>query len=175
MVGYGRYSTLNRNTQWRARLLPVGGPYTSSPELFQVAIAPDDPKFLVITTSDPSITTGQSTTGPILIWVSTDAGQNWDLAFDGASLTATETIRNIDVSIDYGGKRDIGFVTVDSSGVAGSHAQYFRTLIGIPGILRVKYVVFSGHGVRRGNHVPFHDTGIGRYRGRHSNVGRDYE
>ena len=89
--------------------------------LFQVAIAPDDPKFIAVTAdhinqfsaSDTDLTTNP---GPKMIWVSTDAGQNWDLAYDGAGggtntfdLGATETIRNLDISIDYGGKRDIGF------------------------------------------------------------------
>ena len=109
-TGASRYSALARNTQWQARMTA-----TDIPELFQVTLAPDDPKFVAVTSSDPTITTGQSTDGPILIWVSTDGGQNWDLAFDGTALNATETIREIDISIDYGGKRDIGFVTVDST------------------------------------------------------------
>ena len=108
------YNALVRNGQWQARMTA-----TDIPELFQVALAPDDPKFVAVTSSDPTIITGQSQDGPILIWVSTDGGQNWDLAFDGADLLANETIREIDISIDYGGKRDIGFVTVGSAAAAG--------------------------------------------------------
>ena len=102
--------------------------------LFQVAIAPDDPKFMAVTadhinqfaTTDTDLTTNP---GPKMIWVTTDAGQNWDLAYDGAGggtnvfdLGATETIRALDISIDYGGKRDIGFVTANA---IGSGARWF--------------------------------------------------
>ncbi len=89
--------------------------------LYQVAIAPDDPKVMVVT-SDLGWPAFVGNPGPKLIWITVDAGQNWDLAYDGTGLEPgvmgvipSETIRCIDVSIDYGGKRDIGFGTVNGT------------------------------------------------------------
>jgi hypothetical protein len=109
-TGSSRYGALARNVQWAA-YMATG----ASPELFQVVLAPDDPKFVVVSSNIGGATA--LTAGPSQLWVSTDAGQNWELAFNGTGvLGATETIRNIAVSIDYGGKRDIGFVTVTGTG-----------------------------------------------------------
>jgi hypothetical protein len=55
-----------------------------------------------------------------MIWITSDAGATWDLAFDAANYInwgANETIRCIDISADYGGRRDLAFGTVD--GAAG--------------------------------------------------------
>ena len=58
--------------------------------LFQVAVAPDDPKFFAVTAQHRHSMPHR----PRQIWVTTDAGQNWDLAFNGTrSWTPTETIR----------------------------------------------------------------------------------
>jgi hypothetical protein len=84
--------------------------FNAGSNLFQVAIAPDDPKVFAVTSDN-----GVLGTGPRMIWITVDAGQNWDLAFDGVGLEAVETIRDLDISIDYGGKRDIGFCTVNGT------------------------------------------------------------
>ena len=91
---------------------------------YQVVMAPDDPKFIAVTCD--GTTNGMTTalhgagngvnSGPKRIYVSSDSGNTWDQAFDGIALGATEYIRNLDISIDYGGKRDIGFVTVTGTG-----------------------------------------------------------
>jgi len=93
-----------------AAILPVNA--------YNVAVAPDDPKFVAIT-SDPELGIRQ---GPRRVWVSADGGSNWELAFNGGTiaaplngLAATEFIRDIDISIDWGGKRDIGFVTQNTN------------------------------------------------------------
>jgi len=88
-------------------------------QLYQVAVAPDDPKFVVVTSDNGSAVNDAlgRNSGPRLIWVTTDAGVTWDLAFDGFNqLGPNEYIRDIDISMDYGGKRDVGFVTVSPSG-----------------------------------------------------------
>ena len=108
-------------TRWIALVRSASFP--TGADLFQVAIAPDDAKFIAVTSDGGLGVAGgiaAMKTGPKVIWVTTDAGQNWDLAFDGTqpgTLAATETIRDFDISMDYGGKRDIGFVTVNSDGV----------------------------------------------------------
>ncbi len=93
---------------------------------FQVAIAPDDSKVWIVTTDQgvvvPAPGTGAvqppaANPGPRHIWITMDAGATWDLAFDGTvNLIANETIRCIDISVDYGGKRDIGFGTTAAGG-----------------------------------------------------------
>jgi hypothetical protein len=103
-------------------------------QCYQVAIAPDDPKFIAVTCDGTTL--GMTTTlhptgngfgsGPKRIYVTSDAGSTWDLAYDGSTPTGwtagsptlgpTESIRNLDISIDYGGKRDIGFVTATGTG-----------------------------------------------------------
>jgi len=109
------------------------GDATFPVNLYQVAIAPDDAKVMAVTsdyclqnlaakTALGFLASGFST-GPRRIWFTSDAGQNWDLAFEGGpatgsatGLAAGESIRNLDISIDYGGKRDIGFVTATAAG-----------------------------------------------------------
>jgi len=78
---------------------------------YWVAVAPDDPKFvaLVCDTAGAQMNAGLNA-GPNRIFVSTDGGANWDVAFSGDPAFAGRIV-DIDVSIDYGGKRDIGFVT----------------------------------------------------------------
>ena len=110
---FSRDNALRRHPLWA----PVAG---TERNIFQVAVAPDNPGFIVISTSlAVPRSTGWNSGGPIALWVSTDTGQNWDLAYNGAAAGAFaggETIRDIDVSIDYGGKRDIGFVTTSAAG-----------------------------------------------------------
>ncbi len=90
--------------------------------LYHVAIAPDDPKTMVVTSDRGSAATVADTAGPTLIWITIDGGQNWDLAFNGVVganvfVASGESIHCIDISADYGGKRDIGFGTVTAAGV----------------------------------------------------------
>jgi len=116
--------------------------------LYSVAIAPDDPKIIAVTADNTTFanllitglanvvafagtygSTINPASGPKSIYITMDGGANWELAYDGSvapavlndgiSLNTNETIRDLDISIDYGGKRDIGFVTVDSNATAG--------------------------------------------------------
>ncbi len=113
--------------------------------LYQIAMAPDDPKFIAVscdgTAGGVVGTTGAGPnldgtygieSGPKRIYVSSDAGATWDLAFDGTTvgtgpgaltLGPSEYIRNMDISIDYGGKRDIGFVT--TTGTSPAAGRWF--------------------------------------------------
>ena len=109
-------------------VLGVGiiGPAGLPSNCYQVALAPDDPKFIAVT-CDPTaggfFNQGLGA-GPKRIYVSSDSGNTWDLAYDGTTALATnEFIRNIDISIDYGGKRDIGFVT--TQGTVGASGRWF--------------------------------------------------
>ena len=81
--------------------------------LYWVAVAPDDPRFVAVVAGNNDAISGASLAnlGPYRIFISTDGGANWDLAFDGTGVAGVSRIIDIDVSIDYGGKRDIGFIT----------------------------------------------------------------
>ncbi len=100
--------------------------------LYQVAIAPDDPKVIIVTADAADMTMlpnsggNGARTGPRSIWYTADGGSTWDLALDGAAgitWTTNETIRCIDISMDYGGKRDLAFGTV--SGSANGPGRWF--------------------------------------------------
>jgi len=78
--------------------------------VWDVAVAPDDANFWAVVTSGA---TGPATAwvdGPVEVWVTENAGASWDCAgfaaITGATLP-TNVIGCIDVSPDYGGKRDI--------------------------------------------------------------------
>ncbi len=99
-------------------LNPLGNGLPSN--CYKVVIAPDDPMIMAVTTD--GTTGGEYATGfgsgPKRIYLSTDAGATWTMAFDGSLLSENESIRNLDISVDYGNKRDIGFVT--TRGIGGS-------------------------------------------------------
>ena len=76
--------------------------------VFQVAIAPDNPNIFVVTSENE---TGDS--GPKRIWYDDTGGlTGWTQMYNGAGLEADETIRCLDISADYGGSRDVAFGTV---------------------------------------------------------------
>jgi hypothetical protein len=77
-------------------------------KLFQVAVAPDNPNFLAVTSEDGAAG------GPRQVWVSQNGGAQWDLTL--LVLPAGETIRSIDISVDYGGRRDIALGTTTGAG-----------------------------------------------------------
>lgn len=76
--------------------------------IWNIAIAPDDPNFVVVVTSN---TTADA---PVNVWVSIDGGTKWD----NTNFPSSEFIGAIDVSISYG-HRDIA-VGTRSGGGTGS-------------------------------------------------------
>jgi hypothetical protein len=87
------------------------------PNVWLVAIAPDNPNFWAIVTSDNVQVPGGN--APLDVWVTSNAGSRWECTQIGAILLdplVDETIRSIDISVDYGGKRDIAIGTVDGTG-----------------------------------------------------------
>jgi len=114
---------------------------------YWVAVAPDDPKFVAVVTDTGGAAVNLAlAAGPNRIFVSTDGGANWDLAF-APPVGFTGQIVDIDISIDYGGKRDIGFVTStgqvwvrQSSGFSGWTLQ---TMVPNPAPLKMLTLKFS--------------------------------
>ena len=115
--------------------------YPGGANLYQVAIAPDDPNVMVVTSDRGSVGGVQDIIGPTNIWITVDGGNNWELAFNGWNCTAAgvstagiliagETIRCIDISADYGGKRDIAFGTVCGVNAAAAGRWFARSSSG---------------------------------------------
>ncbi len=98
-------------------------------QIYQVAIAPDDAKFWAITTDN---ITGPGGIGPREVWISTNAGSTWQLTnlegvlADTAGV-GTEFIRDIDISVDYGGRRDIAVATGSNSANARGDIYVIRS------------------------------------------------
>jgi hypothetical protein len=113
-------------SKWTAlqRDLPAGA------QVYSVAIAPDNPKFYAVTT-DVEVPIGG---GPREVWVTEDGGSNWELT--NLNLPLGETIRCIDISVDYGGKRDIAVGTVTG---AGTGDVYVRKSTGFTGWMKQNF------------------------------------
>jgi hypothetical protein len=94
------FSALNRTSGW-----------TAGNQVYQVAMAPDNPSFFVVTSDN-----GTLGNGPKEVWVTQNSGAAWNQTNLAILLGNTETIRSIDVSVDYGGTRDIAVGTVTGTG-----------------------------------------------------------
>jgi hypothetical protein len=80
-------------------------------QCYQVAIAPDDPDFFAITTDS-----GTPLSGPKEVWITRNGGANWSFTNLASRLNTNETIRCIDISVDYGNRRDIAVGTSTGTG-----------------------------------------------------------
>jgi len=96
-----KHTALTREPMWAAH----GG------RLYQVAVAPDNPNFIAVTSDN-----GTVTTGPKEVWVSQNGGSDWDYTNFATNMATTETIRAIDISVDYGGRRDLAVGTATGTG-----------------------------------------------------------
>jgi hypothetical protein len=85
--------------------------------LFQVVIAPDNAAFMAVTSDNGTIPSG-----PREVWITQNGGAQWEQTNFDAYITlnafnAAETIRCLDISVDYGGRRDIAVGTADGAGL----------------------------------------------------------
>ncbi|MGA9047901.1 MAG: fibronectin type III domain-containing protein [Dehalococcoidia bacterium] len=76
--------------------------------IYNVLIASDDPKLW-------AATTGTTSTGPVELWISSDAGASWSNGLV-PGLAAGEAISAIDISVDYTSGRDFLVATRTSTG-----------------------------------------------------------
>jgi hypothetical protein len=81
-------------------------------EVYFLAMAPDNPKYIAVVTS--YMNAGRQ--GPLEVWVSTNGGAKWSITNLRNELVAGEFVRSIDISVDYGGTRDIVVGTATGTG-----------------------------------------------------------
>jgi len=100
------YSTNTAGISWSTdaytRLIHAYG-WQPGRQVFNIAIACDSSNVWLISVG---------ASGPKELWITMDAGQSWGPAFNGIGLDTNETIRCMDISRDWGGKRDFAFATV---------------------------------------------------------------
>ena len=77
--------------------------------VYNIAIAPDDPKVW-------AVTAGTTASGPTQFWVTTDAGVTWNNTSAPLPVPLNEAIAAIDISVDYGNGRDLVLVTRNGLG-----------------------------------------------------------
>ncbi|MGB8707636.1 MAG: hypothetical protein WCD72_06805, partial [Dehalococcoidia bacterium] len=115
-----KYAALGRNPVWGG-VSSLGFPVDHlTRQLYQVAIAPDNPNFWAVTSDGARTAAGApvdaTRPGPVELWVTQNAGAAWDFTNLASILAAGETIRTVDISVDYGGKRDIAVGTTTGAG-----------------------------------------------------------
>jgi hypothetical protein len=108
------YNTNNRGISWTETawnsLTQTPG-WVNGNQVYQVAAAPDNSSIFEVTTDN-----GTPLSGPGDVWVTTDGGSTWQCAYLSSFLGPNETIRTTDVSVDYGGARDLAVGTTTGSG-----------------------------------------------------------
>ncbi|MBM3149203.1 MAG: hypothetical protein FJZ88_04125, partial [Chloroflexi bacterium] len=81
---------------------------------WNIAIAPDDPSFIV------AVTDGNGApNGPKEVFASNDGGTSWNRVMSGLVISPgppDEFISSVDISVDYGGNRDIAIGTRTGTG-----------------------------------------------------------
>jgi len=100
------YTTADGGISWSTaayRRLASNNAWTPDKHVYNVTVAPDDEKIWVVAA-------GTLATGPIELWVTTDAGATWNNS--NAPVPAPgEAIGAMDISADYGNGRDYMFAT----------------------------------------------------------------
>jgi len=93
--------------------------------VFDVACAPDDSNFWAVVTSGnyTALGTVAWANEPVEVWITEDAGANWEctglvLSTDQLAYAGDEHVGCIDISADYGGKRDIAVGMRQGNGTA---------------------------------------------------------
>ncbi|MHB8085875.1 MAG: hypothetical protein ACYDHZ_08615, partial [Dehalococcoidia bacterium] len=82
--------------------------WTTGNHVYNVLIAPDDANLW-------AATAGTTSTGPVELWISGDAGVSWSNSLV-PGLAAGEAISSIDISVDYTNGRDFLVATRSSTG-----------------------------------------------------------
>ncbi|MBM4447009.1 MAG: hypothetical protein FJ023_06610 [Chloroflexi bacterium] len=95
--------------------------------VWNIAVAPDDVNFLVAVTDVPG-----GPLGPQRVFVSKNGGATWDMAITGLALGVGEYISCVDISMDYGGQRDIAIGTRDGTGAANGRVWVMKVAVGVP-------------------------------------------
>jgi hypothetical protein len=105
------YATADGGISWSTasyRRLTDNSAWPADKHVYNVTIAPDDARIW-------AITAGTLPTGPVELWVTTDAGATWNNANAPAMLPG-EAIGAMDISVDYGNGRDYMVATRTGTG-----------------------------------------------------------
>ena len=132
----------NLANQWGADYLAANGVAPVFPPfVFDVAIAPDNPKFWAVVVQDPDTlnTVAATIPGPTEVYITENGGGKWTRTRLNQMSTAAGTstsVGAIDISVDYGGQRDIavgmrygigtfafGIYVIQTAGFAGWKLQ----------------------------------------------------
>jgi hypothetical protein len=98
-----KFLALARETNW-----------TTGDQVISVAMAPDNVNFWAVSATFGG--PGGIAAGPQEVWVTQNGGSDWDYTGSNIVLPGGETIRTMDISVDYGGKRDLAIGTVTGGG-----------------------------------------------------------
>jgi len=105
------YTTADGGISWSTaayRRLADNSVWPDDKHVYSVTIAPDDARIW-------AVTAGTVATGPVELWVTTDAGATWNNS-NAPALLPGEAIGAMDISVDYGNGRDYMFATRTGTG-----------------------------------------------------------
>ncbi len=118
------YNTVDGGISWNTsayRMLTGSAGWRIGDHVYNVVIAPDDPKIWAVSVGDNG---AGPFWGPQKIWVTEDGGANWNDAV-APLLNGVESISAMDISQDYGNGRDFAFAT--RSGNGSSHIYVLKS------------------------------------------------
>ena len=105
------FSTANNGISWSLsafRSLSGSTGWNASYHVYNVVIAPDDPRIW-------AVSVGDNVTGPVQLWVTQDKGASWNNSNAPVPMYP-EAIGTMDISSDYGNGRDFMFGTRSGTG-----------------------------------------------------------
>ncbi len=106
-----KWLALTREPEWGGAFIDGLPADRLTRQCYQVALAPDDPDFFAITTDNST-----PLSGPKEVWITQNGGADWQVTNLATQLSDNETIRCVDISVDYGRKRDIVVGTATGNG-----------------------------------------------------------
>jgi hypothetical protein len=106
-----KWLALTRKPEWGGTFINGFPADRLTRQCYQVAMAPDDPDFFAITTDN-----GTPLSGPKEVWITRNGGSDWSFTNLATKLSDNETVRCIDISVNYGGVRDIAVGTATGNG-----------------------------------------------------------
>lgn len=106
-------------------MLQIGAGWANYLPIWDMAIAPDAPDTIAVVLDKDSA----GVNGPLEVWISTDGGASWaDTQFPALTVNTNGVISCIDISPDYGGKRDVVVGLRNGAGTAPSEMLFVQAI-----------------------------------------------